>query len=221
VSADEAIPTTIIAITVVEDHPLYRDAVVAALSSQADMMVVQAVGALADMVQADPPPDVVLLDLNLPGVHGAEAVRRLSAHGLKVLVVSAQGERDDVVTSVAAGARGYITKHADRDHLFEAVRAVADGRSYVSATLASFLLGRQRRGAGASPALTAREREVLRLVACGETDQDIAKELTISVRTVRSHLDRIRDKTGRRRRPDMTLLAVAEGLIGSSSAAHS
>ncbi len=126
-----------------------------------------------------------------------------------MLVVSASNGRADVLDAIAAGASGYVTKGAEPSEIVTAVGVVARGGTYVSATLAAYLLR-------AEIALTGREKEILRLVASGETDQAIAEKLTVSVRTVRSHLDRIRDKTGRRRRADLTRLAYERGIVSPS-----
>jgi DNA-binding NarL/FixJ family response regulator len=135
--------------------------------------------------------------------------------GHRVLVVSAQGEQADVLAAMAAGARGYLTKDADADEILRAVRVVWGGGTYISPTLASLLLDSSRiRDARLRLPLSERERQVLSLLAAGERDQDIADALAISVRTVRSHLDRIREKTGRRRRPELTRLAIEEGIAG-------
>jgi DNA-binding NarL/FixJ family response regulator len=120
--------------------------------------------------------------------------------------VSASEQPADVVQAIGAGARGYLSKQAEETEILGAIQAVAQGRTYVSATLAGYLLL-------APIPITAREREILELVAGGETDQDIADQLTISVRTVHSHLDRIRDKTGSRRRADLTRFAIERGII--------
>ena len=124
-----------------------------------------------------------------------------------MIVVSAAGAADDVIDAVAAGAAGYLTKDADAGDIRRAIGAVANGQTYVSPTLASFLInaGRQRSEA-LEHQLTPRELEILSLVASGETDRDIARQLFISITTVYSHLDRIRDKTGARRRAQMTRL---------------
>ena len=153
---------------------------------------------------------IVLLDLQLPGrLQGPDGVAHLTAQGYQVLVVSASESAADVVQAMGAGARGYLSKQADEAEILRAIHAVAQGRPYVSATLAAYLLE-------APIPITAREREILELVAGGETDQDIAEQLTISIRTVHSHLDRIRDKTGARRRADLTRLAIDRGIIPRS-----
>jgi DNA-binding NarL/FixJ family response regulator len=161
------------------------------------------------------PPDLVLLDLGLPGVSGAAAVRRVLATQTVVLALSATYEESSVLEALASGARGYLCKDVDAAEVITAVRAVAGGGSYVSPRLAGDLL--RAAGSGSAPrertTLTPREQEVLGLLGGGETDHGIAKALSISVATVRSHLDRIRDKTGRRRRPDLTRLALEHALV--------
>ncbi len=204
-----------IQVCVIEDHPLYRAALVRALREAPDVTVGVTAGSVEEFAAYRPEPGgVVILDLRLPGVGDAAAVVDVVGRGYRVLVVSAHGSQEDVLAAIAAGARGYLTKNSDADEILRAVRAVAADNSYVSPTLASFLLDSSRdRYAGARLELSAREREVLALVAAGERDQDIADGLSISVRTVRSHLDRIREKTGCRRRPDLTRLAIRQGIV--------
>jgi DNA-binding NarL/FixJ family response regulator len=122
-------------------------------------------------------------------------------------VVSAAGAPDDVIDALAAGAAGYLTKDAEAEDIQRAVRAVADGQTYVPPTLASYLINANRqRAANLEHQLSPRELEILALVAAGETDRDIAKQLFIATTTVYSHLERIRDKTGARRRAQLTRL---------------
>ena len=156
------------------------------------------------VVSASDSPDIVLLDLHLPGIGGAEAVRAINERGHHVLVVSASDSPDIVVAAIAAGAEGYLTKDADAPEIIRAVSVITAGGTYVSPTLASHLLAVERRKGPTPLQLSDR--------AAGERDQDIAEQLFISISTVRSHLDRIRDKTGRRRRPDLTRLAAETGL---------
>ncbi len=198
---------------IIEDHPIFRQGLSQAIESGHNLALVFAVSSVEEFREQPERPDVVILDLGLPGASGAEAVRVVGGD-VPVLVVSAEGRRQDVLDAISAGAKGYLTKAADTQEVVDAIGVVARGGSYVSPTLASFLLQAAlpgRRGSGLS--LTDREREILALLASGERDQDIADQLYISVRTVRSHLDRIREKTGHRRRPDLTRLALREGLI--------
>lgn len=198
-----------IKVAIVEDHPVFRKGL---------MQVVEAAPGLelAGVVRSVDAFDalrlggrvIVLLDLQLEGsrLEGADAVAHLVADGYQVLVVSASEQPVDIVQAIGAGARGYLSKHAEETEILGAIQAVVQGRTYVSATLAGYLLQ-------APIQITAREQEILELVAGGETDQDIAEQLTISVRTVHSHLDRIRDKTGSRRRADLTRFAIGRGII--------
>jgi len=205
-----------IRVAVVEDHPLYAEALRTTLSNTPNVEVVGVYGSLREFPLQVEPGLVVLLDLGLPGLRGAQAVAYLVGHGCLPLVISAQGERQDVLSAMDAGARGYLTKDASVEQLKEAVRVVAAGHSYISPTLASYVLTGERAGRTVTSPLTDREREVLTLVAAGETDQDIADQLRLSVRTVRSYLERVREKTGHRRRPDLTRYAIAEGLLAAA-----
>ena len=203
-------------VVIVEDHPLYADALAEVVRAGPGMALELVCSRMAQVPpRFDPPPDVVLLDLRLPDVTGAEGVAKLSARGMRVLVLSAVDDRDAVLAALQAGALGYLTKQAGAQQIAEAVRTVAAGQTYISPTLASHLLAASRPTRGQAPALTPREREVLVLLAAGATDQDIAEALNVQVRTVRSYLERVREKTGRRRRPDLTRYAIAEGLLDS------
>lgn len=203
-----------IEVHVVEDHPLYRSALVHALESTDGIRVGVAARSVEEFAAYRASAGaVVTLDLKLPGVSNAEAVAAVVAMGFQVLVVSAYGARAEVLGAIAAGARGYLTKDSNIDDIRRAVRVVAGGERYLSPTLAGYLLDAPRsRDTGGEVPLSERERQVLALLADGDRDQDIAEALSISVRTVRSHLDRIREKTGRRRRPELTRLAIEKGI---------
>jgi DNA-binding NarL/FixJ family response regulator len=201
-----------IRVGIVEDHPVFRKGLMQVVEA-AQGLELAGVGRSVEEFTALRLGGgvIVLLDLQLPGSHlqGPDAVAHLAAGGHQVLVVSASEQPADVVQAIGAGARGYLSKQAEETEILGAIQAVAQGRTYVSATLAGYLLL-------APIPITAREREILELVAGGETDQDIAEQLTISVRTVHSHLDRIRDKTGARRRADLTRFAIKRGIIPRS-----
>jgi DNA-binding NarL/FixJ family response regulator len=204
-----------IVVGVVEDHPLYR-AALGALLAETEGIEVNAVAESVTQFVARRrvPTGVVVLDLNLPGVRDAAAVLHLVELGHQVLVVSAHAGEDEVLAAMAAGAHGYLSKGAEGAEIIRAVREIAAGRSYIAPALASFMLNASReRPAGPAIELSFREREVLSLVAAGERDQDIAHQLTISIRTVRSYLDRIRDKTGQRRRSELTRYAIEQGVL--------
>jgi DNA-binding NarL/FixJ family response regulator len=201
-----------IRVAIVEDHPVFRKGLMQVVED-ADGLELAGVARSVDEFDALLLGGgmIVLLDLQLPGsrLEGPDAVDYLVTDGYQVLVVSASEQQVDVVQAIGAGARGYLSKQAEGTEILGAIQAVAQGRTYVSATLAGHLLE-------APIPITAREREILELVAGGETDQDIAEQLTISVRTVHSHLDRIRDKTGARRRADLTRFAIKRGIVPRS-----
>jgi two-component system nitrate/nitrite response regulator NarL len=207
-------------VAVIEDHPLYRVSVERVLA-EADFVEL---GAVVDSVarfhvHRQPPGSVVLLDLGLPGVAGAAAVLEVCELGHHVLVVSAQAEPEVVLGAIAAGARGFLSKDVDADELLIAIKTVADGGAYVSAVVAGMIMkdNADRPAVSAEAELSPREEQVLRLVAAGERDVDIALILGIGVRTVRGYLDRIRDKTGERRRPGLVKEAIRRGLIGDAN----
>ena len=204
-----------IPVGVVEDHPLYRAALIRLLADAPDIEldgVAESVTQFAARRQRRG--GVVVLDLHPRAISGAAAVHAVTGMGHRVLVLSAHASQSDVLGALAAGARGYLCKDSDAEEILRAVREIATGNSFVSPTLASFVL-RDRRAAPVIE-LSIRERQVLSLVAAGERDQDIAVAMQITIRTVRSYLDRIRDKTGRRRRPELTRFAIEEGLATSA-----
>jgi DNA-binding NarL/FixJ family response regulator len=196
-----------ISVAIIDDHPLYRQGLAMAIEQADDFTLVADAESVEDFDRRDVTVDVVLLDLHLPGIKGAEGVAHICARGPKVIVVSAAGAADDVIDALAAGAAGYLTKDAEAEDIRRAVRAVASGQTYVSPTLASYLINANKpRAASLEHQLSPRELEILALVAAGETDRDIAKQLFIATATVYSHLERIRDKTGARRRAQLTRL---------------
>ncbi|WP_448627605.1 LuxR C-terminal-related transcriptional regulator [Geodermatophilus sp. URMC 64] len=203
-----------IAVGIVEDHPVFRQGLAGLVEDAPDLTLDFAVRSVPELDTglraAGRDPDVLLLDLSLGGggPQGADAVRCVCERGLRVLVVSASADRATVVGAIAAGANGYVSKAAEPQEIVRAMRTVAAGGSYLSPTLAGYLLDDAR-----AIKLTEREVDVLRLVAAGDTDLDIAEELVISVHTVHSHLDRIRTKTGMHRRVDLTRYAIDRGLL--------
>ncbi|MCO1576252.1 response regulator transcription factor [Crossiella sp. SN42] len=209
-----------IRVGVIEDHPLYRAAVARVLADAPDVELDGVAESVAQFAaRRSGSGSVVVLDLKLPGVRDAAAVMEVVGMGHRVLVVSAHAGQSEVLGAIAAGARGYLSKDSDGDEILRAVREIAAGNSYVSPTLASYVLNASRdRNNGPVIELSVRERQVLALLAAGERDQDIAEAMAISVRTVRSYLDRIRDKTGCRRRPELTRYAIEEGLAHSTPA---
>lgn len=200
---------TVIRVAIVEDHPLFRHALKLAVDQPPDFTCAAAVGSIEDLTVDPKTANVVVFDLHLPppGLSGAPAVRHLIDRGLVVLVVSADSAGDAILHAMGAGASGYVTKQAEPEEVLAAIRQVANGGTYISASLAALLL-RATRDQLRRVKLSDREMEILRLLSAGERDQDIAQQLHITIATVRTHLDRIRDKTGHRRRPDLTRYAL-------------
>ncbi len=208
-----------IRILVVDDHPVWRDGVRGDLESSG---VGEVVGEAADggeaiQVAREAMPEVVLMDLQLPTVSGVEATRRIidqSPH-VKVLVLSASAEEADVLEAVKAGASGYILKSATSDEVVDAVRRVHAGEPVFTASLAALVLGEFRRIARADagePDLTARENEVLRLVAKGYTYREIGEKLFISTKTVQNHVQNILTKLQLKKRYELMRYAIQKGL---------
>jgi len=214
--ARDAVGSEVKSVVVVDDHPIYRDGLAQIVSSSGEFSLMGSFESVEALVREKEVPDLVLLDYHLAiGPIGPEAVAILVARGSLVLMVSADLGRTAVLETLAAGARGYVAKHASVDEVLGAIRLVLDTEhpgTYVSPALASFLLEAARGAETGRFKLSEREHEVLALVAAGERDQDIAELLFISVGTVRSHLDHIRNKTGQRRRADLTRYAIDQDL---------
>ncbi len=208
-------------VMVVDDHPMWREAVARDLSDAGHEVVASTgEGARAVRVVAATRPDVVVLDLQLPDLSGVEVLRGLlAAHpGVRVLMLSASGEQRDVLEAVKAGASGYLVKSAGREEFLDAVRRTADGDAVFTPGLAGLVLGEFRRLATAppvdtgAPRLTDRETEVLRLVAKGLSYKQIASRLTVSHRTVQNHVQNTLAKLQLHNRVELVRYALEQGL---------
>ena len=203
-----------IRVVVVDDHPVVRDGLVGMLSGQPDITVVAQAAdgrdALLQVQRHDP--DVVLMDLRMPGMDGVEAIGELQrrGHRARVLVLTTYDRDDDIVPAIEAGATGYLLKDTPRDDLFRAVRATSRGESTLTPSVASRLMGRMRE----SPqTLSAREVEVLKLVARGRTNRQIGRAIHVSEATVKTHLLRAYDKLGVSDRTAAVVTALERGLL--------
>jgi DNA-binding NarL/FixJ family response regulator len=193
---------------VIDNNPLYRAALARLVAEAPDLELCAAAGSIARFVTERRCANcLVLLDFELPRPRGAAAVRAMTGLGHRVLVLSAGTGQDDARAAMAAGAVGYLDKSAEAAEILEAVHQVAVGNRYLPSS--ALLTGPARRHVD----LSDREVDVLACLAAGERDEDIAGSLRISVRTVRSYLDRIRDKTGLRRRSALTRYAIEHGII--------
>ncbi|MGH3715492.1 MAG: response regulator [Micromonosporaceae bacterium] len=204
---------------VVDDHPMWRDNVARDLTEAGyDVVAVAGDGEQALRILPAARPDVLVLDLQLPDLSGVEVIQRLPDPRVRVLVLSASGEQQDVLQAVKAGAAGYLVKSAGRDEFLDAVRRTAAGDAVFTPGLAGLVLGEYRRLAAApvagpeAPRLSDRETEVLRLVAKGLTYKQIATRLGISLRTVQNHVQNTLGKLQLHNRTELVRYAIESGL---------
>ncbi len=213
--APDSVPDdTPLRLVVADDHPIWREAVERDLAA-AGLEVVGTAGdgEKAVRVCAATRPDVLVCDLQMPGLSGVEVARAVSA-STKVLVLSASGEQQDVLEAVKAGASGYLLKSATAAELVDAVRRTAAGDAVFTPGLAGLVLGEYRRTADddSAPKLTPRETEVLRLVAKGLTAKQVAERLVLSHRTVENHVQNTLSKLQLHNRAQLVRYAVEQGL---------
>jgi DNA-binding NarL/FixJ family response regulator len=209
------VPVNPIRLLIVDDHPIMRDGLRGLFSGDDEFEVVGEAGdgaeavAVAQRVEVD----VILMDLRMPTMGGVEAITRLRqlGHPARVLILTTYDTDRDVLPAIEAGATGYLLKDAPRDELIRAVRAAHAGRSVLAPSVASTLMGRV--GATPAEALTARELDVLRLVAEGGTNQSVARRLLVSETTIKTHLLHIYTKLGVRDRAAAVSTAYKRGLI--------
>ena len=216
-----------IRVVVVDDHAVVRSGIKLLLDSHDDIEVVGEAGNAQDAVfrVRELTPDVILLDLVMPGEGGIEVLPKLlkEAPEAKVLVLSMQDEPSYVREAFAAGASGYVLKEAADEEVVNAVREIAGGGSYVHPTLGARMVtadAAARAAAEADP-LSDREREILRLLALGHTNQEIAKLLYISVRTAETHRAHIMQKLRLGTRAELVRHALANGLLDDPSGSSS
>lgn len=212
--------TNPVRVVIVDDHRLFRSGVRAELGATVDVVGEADDVASAVAVISRTTPDVVLLDVHLPGGGGVEVLRQLlpALPDVRFLAVSVSDAADDVIGTIRAGARGYVTKTISGAELAAAVGRVADGDAVFSPRLAGFVL--DAFAATDAPAidpeldaLTAREREVLRLIARGYAYKEIAKELFISVKTVETHVSSVLRKLQLSNRHELTRWATDRRLV--------
>ncbi|MET9372340.1 response regulator [Streptomyces griseoflavus] len=219
VTGDAVTGDAVISLLVVDDHPVVRDGLRGMFDSAPGFHVLgeaaNGVEALERAAALDP--DVILMDLRMPGGGGVDAIAELSRRGTRarVLVLTTYDTDSDTLPAIEAGATGYLLKDAPREELFTAVRAAARGRTVLSPAVASRLVSAVRTPAapGNEP-LSAREREVLALVAKGTSNREIARELFISEATVKTHLTHIFGKLGAKDRAAAVAVGYDRGILG-------
>jgi len=204
-----------IRLLIADDHPVVRDGLRGMLANEADFEVVgeAASGAEAVALTERERPDVVLMDLQMPGVDGATATAEIAERfpGTRVLVLTTYDTDADILRAVEAGATGYLLKDAPRERLFPAIRSAARGETVLAPAVATRLVSRMR--VPAEEALTSREIEVLELVAKGSSNADVAASLFISEATVKTHLLHIFGKLGVDDRTAAVVSALERGII--------
>jgi DNA-binding NarL/FixJ family response regulator len=208
-------------VIVVDDHHLFRRSLVALLIERGITVVAEAALAAEAIAQAaELQPDVVLMDLNMPGMSGVEATQRLSAAAPSVNVVVLTVVADDrqVMDALLAGACGYLLKESSIDEIIEGIRAAARRESMISPRIATRLVARLRQTGEAEPTpnaveLTPREREVLDLLARGMDNREIARTLELSQHTVKNHVSNILVKLQVENRIQAAVRAVRGGLL--------
>jgi two-component system nitrate/nitrite response regulator NarL len=216
---DGSMPPARVSVVVADDHPLFREGIERAVRERPDL---ELVGAAADGREAlsqirELAPQVAVLDLRLPGLDGLQVLNALTRDGIptRVLFLSATGDAEVVFQAVQAGAAGYFRKEADRDAILNGIAAVAGGRTAIEPELQAGVFDQIRlRGTGEErPILTAREREVLALLAEGLSGPQIAERLIVALPTVKTHQARLYEKLGVSERAAAVAEAMRRGLL--------
>ncbi len=212
---------------IVDDHAVFRRGLELVLAEEADLQIV---GEASDGLEAieraaDLLPDVIVMDVRMPGVGGIEAARRIrhARPATKVVMLTGSEDEEDLFAAVRVGATGYLLKEAAIEELAGAVRAVARGQALITPSMATKLLGefnllsrRLDSSHDTAPKLTDRETEVLRLVARGMSNKEIAADLVIAENTVKNHVRNILEKLQLRSRMEAALYAVREKLVDAT-----
>jgi DNA-binding NarL/FixJ family response regulator len=215
----------IIRILIADDHPVFRFGLRALLEAQPDMVVLGEAesGAAAVQMARSLQPDLLLMDINMPGMNGIEATRQITAvDPHPAILIITMLDDDTVFTAMQAGARGYLLKGAEGNETLRAIRAVANGEVIFSPGVAEqmmyfFRQGEKKRDPDPFPELTPREREILELLAQGLTNNAIAEKLVLSPKTIRNQTSTIFSKLQVASRNEAIVKARESGLGGASS----
>jgi DNA-binding NarL/FixJ family response regulator len=190
----------VIRVLIADDHQVVRSGLEQLLATADDIELVgmAADGAEAITLASELEPDIVLMDLSMPGTDGIEATRAITAASTttQVVVLTSFSDKQRILDALDAGAAGYVLKHAEPDELLDAVRAAHEGGSPLDPKAARVLLDRQRSSSASPTRMSEREEEVLRLVAAGLANKAIARQLGIAERTVKAHLTNIFQRIG-------------------------
>ena len=206
---------------VADDHPLFREGVVRSLDSESDFDVVAeaSMGEEAVALSAELVPDLVMMDLAMPGIGGISAAERISAASpaTGILILTVSEDADDLLEALKAGARGYVLKGVSGDGLLHAARVVSDGEVYVTPTMANRILHEMTHEVALDPfeQLSAREAEILELVGEGLTNREIGERLFLAEKTVKHYMTNVLQKLHVRSRVEAALLAQRRELEGN------
>ncbi|MEM1323767.1 MAG: response regulator transcription factor [Bacteroidota bacterium] len=206
--------STLIRIFITDDHPIVRDGLRSVLETQSDFIIAGEAGSgqetLEQLERSDV--DVLFLDLGMPQMNGVAVIEALQArqHPVRIIVFTVYDTDERILSAIKAGAKGYLLKGAAREELFNAVRVVHSGGSLLQPVVASRLMAHISKD---STQLSPRELGVLQLLAKGLSNQDIARALFISERTVKFHVSAILSKLGASNRTEAVQLALRQGLI--------
>lgn len=211
---------SVIRVLLADDHQVLRDGLRALLNSEADMRVVGEAGTGGEAIRLvlEVQPDVVVMDLGMPGVSGLDAIREIRRQNpqIRVLVLSMHSGREVVMQAIKAGCDGYVPKSSAHTNLLRAIRVVYSGERYLHPTAATAvvdeLTDRQEK-AGLLSVLSDREKEVLQLTAMGFTSREIGEKLALSPKTVDTYRQRAMDKLNLEHRSDVIRFALHAGLL--------
>ncbi len=209
-------------ILICDDHKIFREGLRALLSGQPGVRVVGGArdGEEAVRLARELSPDIVIMDITMPGLNGIEAARKLAKakKSARVIALSMHNDRKYVTEIFKAGARAYLLKDSAFDELMDAIKAVSCGRYFLSAGITDLVLGdfikAPQPEKSAFTLLSSREREVLQLLAEGLRTKEISRKLSLSVKTVETHRKRIMEKLGIQSIAGLTRYAVKEGIVG-------
>jgi len=206
-----------IRVLIVDDHPIVRDGVTAVLEREPDINVVGEADTLEEGLRLDAArdPDIVLLDLRLPGAADVDGVSSFASRGRGIVVFTAHDGDEDVFRAIRSGARGYLLKGSPAAEIAQAIRQVHAGESYLSPRIAATLVKGVAQPKGRTGVLSARERGVIRLVAAGLSNRQIGETLSITERTVKFHVTAIFNKLGAENRAQAVAIAAERGLLPS------
>jgi DNA-binding NarL/FixJ family response regulator len=209
-----------IRILIADDHPVVREGLITMIKRESDFKVIaEATNGVEAVKKAkELKPDVVLMDLRMPELDGVEAIRQISSAepDIKFIILTTYSDDDYIFRGIEVGARAYLLKDAPREDLFKAIRAVYRGESLIQPVIASKVLDRfaeLSRHAQAPELLSGRELEVLRLMAKGDANKEIAAQLHITDSTVKTHISSIFQKLNAKDRTEAVIQAVKLGII--------